>query len=97
MMRGHALTKMRGHMLASQRRFVQVTPLPYRIRVPLAKLQQKKALPEEAFREPALGDGEALETNAEFPDYVALALRAKIYDHMQESPPLCSGPYLRLA
>lgn len=62
------------------------TPLPYRIRVPLAKLQQKKALPEDGFRAPALGDGEALETNAEFPDYVALALKARIYDHLQETP-----------
>lgn len=60
--------------------------LPYRIRVPLAKLQERKNLPKHEHRAPALGDGEQLETMGSAPDYVRLALTSRVYDMVQETP-----------
>jgi threonine dehydratase len=60
--------------------------LPYRIRVPLAKLQERKNLPKHEHRAPALGDGEQLETMGSAPDYVRLALTSRVYDLVQETP-----------
>lgn len=60
--------------------------LPYRIRVPLTKLQEKKNLPKDQHRAPALGDGEQLESMGSVPDYVRLALTSRVYDFVTESP-----------
>ena len=60
--------------------------LPFRIRVPLAKLKEKKNEAPQAFRPPALGDGEQLETNAAGPDYLRLALTSRVYDLVEETP-----------
>lgn len=60
--------------------------LPFRIRAPLAQLQARKADHQQDFRAPALGDGEALEGNAENPDYLALALRSRVYDYLSDTP-----------
>ena len=60
--------------------------LPFRIRVPLAKLKEKKNEAPQAFRPPALGDGEQLETNAAGPDYLRLALTSRVYDLIEETP-----------
>lgn len=60
--------------------------LPYRIRAPLARLQARKAVPVEAFRAPSLGDGEQLESAATHPDYLAFALRSKVYDFLSDTP-----------
>jgi len=63
--------------------------LPFRIRAPLAKLQEKKAragdtgAPKKAG---GLGDGEQLESNSSGPDYVRMALTSRVYDMIQESP-----------
>jgi len=62
------------------------TGLPYRIRVPLAKLQERKNLPKGEHRAPALGDGEQLESMGSAPDYVRLALTSRVYDMVTESP-----------
>lgn len=64
----------------------RVSGLPFRIRAPLAKLQEKKKIPVQASREPALGDGEKLEANTASPDYVRLALTSRVYDLVQETP-----------
>jgi len=63
-----------------------VSTLPYRIRAPLARLRASKEAQEPSFRAPALGDGESLEGAATYPDYVALALRSRVYDHLSETP-----------
>ncbi|EOD13174.1 putative threonine/serine dehydratase [Emiliania huxleyi CCMP1516] len=60
--------------------------LPFRIRAPLARLIERKAPAAEAFRAPALGDGEALTSATAAPDYLALALRSRVYDHLGETP-----------
>ena len=60
--------------------------LPYRIRAPLARLQEKKKAPAEGKREAGLGDGEKLETNSVGPDYVRLALTSRVYDLVSETP-----------
>jgi len=63
--------------------------LPFRIRAPLAKLQERKARAQEAapgHLPPALGDGEKLESSAAGPDYVRMALTSRVYDMVQESP-----------
>eukprot|EP00966_Prymnesium_polylepis_P318130 7348432-Prymnesium_polylepis.1 len=66
--------------------------LPYRIRAPLAKLQEKKGQRQEAAREATLGDGEKLESPDAAPDYVRLALTSRVYDFVNESPlQLASG------
>eukprot|EP00965_Chrysotila_dentata_P117606 3885936-Pleurochrysis_carterae.AAC.1 len=71
--------------------------LPYRIRVPLKKLQEKKNLPQPSFRPAALGDGEQLESNSTEPDYMRLALTSRVYDMVVESPMQhCSGLSQRL-
>lgn len=63
-----------------------LSSLPFRIRSPLAKLQAAKADEPAAFRAPALGDGEALESAKASPDYLAMALRSRVYDLVQETP-----------
>ena len=63
----------------------QSSGLPFRIRAPLARLMQKEQ-PKPAFRQPALGDGEALLADDKGPDYLSLALRARVYDLIGESP-----------
>ena len=60
--------------------------LPYRIRAPLARLQEKKKAPAEGKKEAGLGDGEKLETNSVGPDYVRLALTSRVYDFVNETP-----------
>ena len=63
--------------------------LPFRIRSPLAKLQEKKnraAAQGPAARPGTLGDGEKLESMGTGPDYVRLALTSRVYDMIQESP-----------
>jgi len=64
--------------------------LPFRIRAPLAKLQERKSRAEQesAGRKPAggLGDGEKLENSDAGPDYVRLALTSRVYDMVQETP-----------
>ncbi|KAL1504676.1 hypothetical protein AB1Y20_008456 [Prymnesium parvum] len=60
--------------------------LPFRIRAPLAKLQEKKKAPAVASQAPALGDGEKLESNAAQPDYMRLALTSRVYDFVGETP-----------
>jgi len=75
--------------VASARRTLAGLPsngLPYRIRAPLAKLQERKKPYEEQFRPPALGDGEQLEGSAATPDYLRLALTSRVYDMVQQSP-----------
>uniref|UniRef100_A0A7S0P4G0 Threonine dehydratase n=1 Tax=Calcidiscus leptoporus TaxID=127549 RepID=A0A7S0P4G0_9EUKA len=62
------------------------TGLPFRIRVPLKKLQERKNLPQQSFRPAALGDGEQLETSLNEPDYLRLALTSRVYDLVSESP-----------
>lgn len=64
----------------------QLCGLPYRIRVPLAKLQEKKGLEQESSRLAGLGDGEKLESSESGPDYVRLALTSSVYDMIQETP-----------
>ena len=76
-------------MIFSTRR--TLSTLPYRIRVPLAKLQAAKALPREAPRPGALGDGEALEGTAAAPDYVRMALTSRVYDHLSATPLVHAG------
>jgi threonine dehydratase len=65
----------------------QMSGLPYRIRVPLAKLREKKNLADPA---PAVmsgvDDGEKLETEATGPDYMRLALTSRVYDMVSETP-----------
>mmetsp|Transcript_46737 Transcript_46737/g.150632 ORF Transcript_46737/g.150632 Transcript_46737/m.150632 type:complete len:618 (-) Transcript_46737:60-1913(-) len=70
------LARLRG----PHRRISSGAGLPYRIRVPLAKLQERKNLPREETRAPALGDGEQLESMDSAPDYVRLALTSRVYD-----------------
>ena len=64
--------------------------LPFRIRAPLAKLQERKSRAQDGqvqgHRPPALGDGEKLESSGAGPDYVRLALTSRVYDMVQESP-----------
>jgi threonine dehydratase len=60
--------------------------LPYRIRAPLAKLVERKKLPDGSPQFGGLGDGEKLETNATGPDYVRLALTSRVYDMVSETP-----------
>ena len=67
------LARLRG----PHRRISSGAGLPYRIRVPLAKLQERKNLPREETRAPALGDGEQLESMDSAPDYVRLALTSR--------------------
>jgi len=74
--------------LPSHRR---LSTLPYRIRVPLAKLQAAKALPREAARPGALGDGEALEGAEVAPDYVRMALTSRVYDYLTATPLVHAG------
>ena len=80
-----SLLRARG-ALSAPSRWAASSALPYRIRVPLAKLQAKKNMPQEAHREAALGDGEKLETGASAPDYLRLALTSRVYDLVSESP-----------
>ena len=76
----------RARPLRSQARRVS-DGLPYRIRAPLAKLQQqKKAGPKEGVVAAALIDGEALEYEDVAPDYVRLALTSRVYDFVRETP-----------
>ena len=63
-----------------------LSTLPYRIRVPLAKLQERKTATPIDFRAPSLGDGEQLETAEAATDYLAMTLRSRVYDHIQETP-----------
>ena len=70
----------------ASRRIHGSTDLPYRIRVPLAKLRASKEGQQPEFRAPALGDGETLEGSASYPDYMALCLRSRVYDHLSETP-----------
>ena len=44
-----------------------VSGLPFRIRAPLARLQEKKGTSDLAHRPASLGDGEQLETNSSAP------------------------------
>lgn len=74
------------HLPRHLRYVSNVSSLPYRIRAPLARLKESKVEPAEAFRAPALGDGESLETDAKDPDFVALALRSRVYDHLTDTP-----------
>ena len=74
----------RATVLAARGR--QMSGLPFRIRAPLAKLVQRKKLPDGAAQPGGLGDGEKLETNATGPDYVRLALTSRVYDMVQETP-----------
>ena len=62
--------------------------LPYRIRAPLAKLQEKKKTSAEPAKaqQPMLGDGEQLEAGTTGPDYMRLALTSRVYDMVSESP-----------
>ena len=63
--------------------------LPFRIRAPLAKLQERKSrgkAPGEKTAAGGLGDGEQLETSDAGADYVRLALTSRVYDMVQESP-----------
>jgi len=62
-----------------------VSALPYRIRAPLARLRASKD-EQPAFLAGGLGDGESLEGAATYPDYVALALRSRVYDNLSETP-----------
>ena len=77
------LARLRG---PPHRRISSGAGLPYRIRVPLAKLQERKNLPREETRAPALGDGEQLESMDSAPDYVRLALTSRVYDLVTASP-----------
>ena len=54
--------------------------LPYRLRVPLRKLLERKQAPAEPVMMAGLGHGEQLETTAATPDYVRLALTSRVYD-----------------
>ena len=54
--------------------------LPYRLRVPLRKLLERKQAPAEPLMMAGLGHGEQLETTAATPDYVRLALTSRVYD-----------------
>merc|ERR1719424_1771310 len=62
--------------------------LPYRIRRPLTKIQERKSLlsANERSHPASLGDGEALESDPADPNYVRMALNSRVYDMVKETP-----------
>jgi len=79
-----------GTAAAALRQSRSMSGLPYRIRVPLAQLQERKSRPGEGVAATptmaTLGDGEKLETENTGPDYVRLALTSRVYDIVSETP-----------
>lgn len=84
-------TLLRLRDVANCRGCLSMSTLPYRIRVPLAKLQAAKARPRETSRPGTLGDGEALEGGSTSPDYVKMALTSRVYDMVKETPLVHAG------
>ena len=78
----HLLLRRAPHYLRGARFSSNTTGgLPYRIRAPLAKLQEKKKTSAEPAKaqQPMLGDGEQLEAGTTGPDYMRLALTSRKY------------------
>eukprot|EP00908_Phaeocystis_cordata_P014054 Transcript_2516.p1 GENE.Transcript_2516~~Transcript_2516.p1 ORF type:complete len:411 (-),score=98.65 Transcript_2516:72-1304(-) len=90
---------MRVRSLYGRMHVRSLSSLPYRIRVPLSKIQESKALSADGLGRPGgLGDGEALESHPSKPDYVRLALTSRVYDMVTETPLMhAAGLSARLA